>query len=78
MGHIASVSLEFGGRRSTVGNSITTDAAALAMLVGKGKAEGDHSCSGPKWCEGYDLSWILEQLSMTTAHPGEQYMCMIM
>ena len=25
-----------------------------------------HTGSGPKWCEGCDLSWILEQLPMTT------------
>ena len=37
-----------------------------------------HTVSSPKWCEGCDLSWILEQLPMTTAHPVEQYMCMIM
>ena len=47
-------------------------------ILNRMKEEVRHTGSGPKWCEGCDLSWILEQLPMTTTHPVEQYMCMIM
>ena len=47
-------------------------------ILNRMKEEVRHTGSGTKWCEGWDLIWILEQVPKTIAHPVEQYMCMIM